>query len=290
MRTILSICIAAAVAVIAYSGVAEASPCQGPAKTVQTSSAKYGPDSTFEALDAYVPAATSGEPVVLFAHGGGWSRGDKAQYRELGQAFAACGVAFIALNYPLAPQARADAAAADIDRAVNWAVDNASASTFSRTKIYLMGHGAGAQLVALAALDGKLLTAAGVPTRSISGVVALDGEAYDPSQLAATAEANPSRYAAYMLAFGSDPAQWKQYDCGQFLAAGAPPFLVVHGADDYLTSASYSSGFVDELTRAHDKVTYLQPDGSDYSGVLVNMVRSPDDPVFTAVIRFVSGS
>lgn len=285
----LCACLVAAALLTIAPARARAATCAEPPKTVQTSTAAYGSDTTFEALDAYLPASTSAEPVILFAHGGDWTRGDKAQYRELGQRFAACGIAFMALDYPLAPQAHADAEAADIDKALKWALDGAAGKGYARTKLFLMGHGAGAELVALAALDTKLAASAGVPAGAIAGVIAIDGEAYDPSQQAAAAQADPSRYRSYTLAFGTDPATWKQYDCSQFLKAGAPRFLVVHGVDDNIESAAYSTEFVQELTAADDKVAYLQPDGRDYRGVLVSMVRDPNDPVFGALVNFVSG-
>jgi acetyl esterase/lipase len=288
-RLSLCACLTAAAFVLIAPARARTATCPDPPKTVQTSTAVYGSDTTFEALDAYLPASTSAEPVILFAHGGDWTRGDKAQYRELGQRFASCGIAFIALNYALAPQVHADAQAADVDKAVKWALDNAAAKGYARTKLFLMGHGSGAELAALGALDPKLTTAAGVPAGAIAGVIAIDGEAYDPSQQASAAQTDPSRYRSFTMTFGADSAAWKQYDCSQFLKGSEPRFLVVHGVDDYIESAAYSTAFVQELMGAHDKVTFLQPDGRDYSGVLVSMVRDPNDPVFGALVNFVSG-
>lgn len=289
MRYAAALCFSL-VALAAIPARAAASTCPSPPKAVQTASAVYGSDTNFEALDTYLPAATTNEPVILFAHGGGWTRGDKAQFRTLGQAFAACGIAFVALNYPLAPQSRADAQAAGIAKAVKWSLDNAAAKGYARTKVFLMGHGAGAQLVTFAAVNSKLLTGAGVPPGGIAGVIALEGEGYDPSQSAAAAAANPARYRSFAMAFGSDTSQWKQFDVSQFLKGSEPRFLVVHGVDDYLASGVASQALVAGLTRAHDGVTYLQPEGKDYSGVLVDMTRTPDDPVMAAIVRFVSGT
>jgi len=283
-------CLVAAALALILRAPAGAATCPDPPKTVQISTAVYGTDATFEALDAYLPGLTSAEPVILFAHGGDWTRGDKAQYRELGQRFASCGIAFMALNYPLAPQAHADAEAADIDRAVKWALDNAATKGYARPKLFLMGHGAGAELAVLAALNAKLAATAGVPAGTIAGVIAIDGEGYDPSQQAAAAQADPSRYRAYAAAFGDDPATWNQLDCSQFIKGTEPRFIVVHGVDDTIASLAYSTAFVQELKDAHDRVIFLQPDGRDYRGVLVSMVRDPLDPVFGALVNFVSGS
>lgn len=289
MRYLAVICLLLAAVRVAPAR-ADTAPCPVRAYAVQTANATYGSDTTFEALDLYTPTGLTNEPIIVFVHGGNWTRGDKSQYRALGQTFAACGIALIALNYPLAPQAHADAQAADIDRALKWALDNAAAKGYAPTKLYIMGHATGAELATLAAVDPKTLSAAGVTAGAIAGVIPLDGAGFNPSGQAADATSNPTRYRSYMAAFGADPAQWQQYDCSQFFKGALPRFLVVHGVDDYLAPESQSQQLVDQLTRAHAKVTYLQPDARDQDGVLVDLVRVPDDPTFAAIVRFAGGT
>ena len=271
--------------------LADAQPCPAKAYAVQTASAVYGSDTTFEALDLYTPAGLTGEPVVVFVHGGNWTRGDKSQYHALGQTFAACGIALVALNYLLAPQVKAEAQATDVDRALKWALDNATAKGYASTKVFLMGHGSGAELATLSAVDDKTQSAAALAKPSaIMGVITLDGTGFNPSGQAADAGTNPTRYRSYMAAFGADPKQWQQYDCSQFFTGKLPRFLVIHGVDDYLAPESQSALLVDQLTRAHAQVSYLQPDARDQDDVLVDLVRVPGDPTFSAIVHFVSGS
>ena len=52
----------------------------------------YGPDPRHR-LDLYLPTAAPGPaPVVVFFYGGSWTRGERADYRFVGEALAASGI------------------------------------------------------------------------------------------------------------------------------------------------------------------------------------------------------
>ena len=69
----------------------------------------YGPQARHR-LDVYAPASAApsgGHPVVVFFYGGSWNRGERADYRFVGEALAARGVLTPRdLNQPAAAGAR----------------------------------------------------------------------------------------------------------------------------------------------------------------------------------------
>lgn len=268
---------------------APAVACESAAMTDKYS-AVYGSDENSEGVDVYYPDGAKGEPLVVFVHGGAWTRGDKSEYEAIGRAFAECGMAFAIVNYRHAPAAHPDEQAAEVAKAVKWLRDRAGADTFARNKIFLFGHSAGAEIVALAVAGGDhILTKAGLESNDIAGVVAMDGSGYDPYSETRGIGMRPFRLYAFDSAFGSDPAKWKPYDVGQYLTGKEPPILVLHAAWDSIAPEFESAYFVDELKKAGDVVTYLKLPERDHFGVLSHMSDGTDDPTFATVERFIMG-
>ena len=167
----------------------------------------YGADAK-QKMDLLVPANATRAPLLLFVHGGGWSIGDKRAGAGVKAAhFTSSGWAFASANYRLVPQASVEQQAADIAAAIAFARAHAAENGLDPDKIVLMGHSAGAHLVALIGTDPRYLAAAGVPMSAVKGVVLLDGAGYD----IAGQMARPGNPVAgmYDAAFGKDPARQK---------------------------------------------------------------------------------
>ena len=178
----------------------------------------YGADAA-QKLD-FVPAAGAAKaPLLVFVHGGGWSIGDK-RGAEAAKAehFTHEGWAFTSLNYRLVPGATVEQQAADIASALAWLRGHAAELGIDPDRIVLMGHSAGAHLVALVGTDTAFLARAAVPLASVRGEVLLDGAGYDVAkQMAAPGNVVGPMYAA---AFGHDPK--RQAALSPTLQAAAP--------------------------------------------------------------------
>lgn len=167
----------------------------------------YGSDAR-QKLDYWAASGNPNAPLLVFVHGGGWSKGDKATgtgtkpifYNEIGHAFAS-------LNYRLVPEATVEQQAADIASALAYLRSNAERLGFDANRITLMGHSAGAHLVALVSSDTRYLDAAKVPVSAVKGAILLDGAGYDvPKQMAYPGNRVQEMYGA---AIGNDPARQK---------------------------------------------------------------------------------
>lgn len=187
----------------------------------------YGKD-VLQVLD-YWPAGTEKAPLVIFVHGGGWKRGskDNATGAEKAAHYHSLGYAFASINYRLVPDATVEQQAQDVADAVAYLRGRAGALGFDPGRILLMGHSAGAHLVALVGTDMGYFTTAGLKPDAVKGIIPLDGAAYDvPRQMA-----GGGRFMAgtYEQAFGTDPARQKALSPA--LHAGqpnAPSFLILH--------------------------------------------------------------
>jgi arylformamidase len=106
-----------------------------------------------QALDLYLPEQDAGDreprPVVLFVHGGAWRRGDKSMVGDKPAAFVGQGYAFASANYRLADTVSPREQAQDVAEAVRWLHGHGGEYGCDPNRIFLMGHSAGAHLVAL---------------------------------------------------------------------------------------------------------------------------------------------
>ena len=96
--------------------------------------------------DVAVPKGTGPHPVVIYLHGGGWSFGSPASFRELGMQFAAAGDLTINLGFRLAPEHPFPAALEDTAFAVGWASANARRWNGDGGRIAIGGDSSGANL------------------------------------------------------------------------------------------------------------------------------------------------
>lgn len=112
----------------------------------------YGKDP-MQVLDIYVPseAAQQPRPVLVFVHGGGFTRGDKhgAFYPDNITAWAARqGMLGVNINYRLAPGHSWPAGAGDLADALAWVRSHVAQYGGDSDRIILWGHSAGANHVA----------------------------------------------------------------------------------------------------------------------------------------------
>ncbi len=168
-------------------------------------------------------------PLIVFVHGGGWSKGskDNATGRAKAEHYPAQGYAFASIDYRLVPSATVEQQAADVAASVKALLDKAGELGIDRTKVVLMGHSAGAHLVALVGTDEQYLRGAGLTLRDIDGVVPIDGAAYDVARQ--IADAGPRMRQTYTAAFGTDPARQMALSPISYVAPpNAAAFLLPH--------------------------------------------------------------
>lgn len=177
----------------------------------------------------YWAAKAPGAPLVIFVHGGGWKHGDKGNATGAAKVTHLLdqGYAVASINYRLVPDATVEEQAADVASATAWLIGNAGKLGHDPRRVVLMGHSAGAQLVALVGTDPRYLAAAGLSVDAVRGILALDGAAYDiATQMTEGPQIMQSIYAE---AFGTDPARQKALSPTlQAAAPNAPAFLLLH--------------------------------------------------------------
>jgi len=182
----------------------------------------YGPDPQHR-LDVYAPGRAPAEPrpIVVFWHGGRWLSGDKTDYRFVGAALTELGFVAVVPNYRHYPDVKMPGFMDDAARAGHWAAAHAGEFGADPHRLFLMGHSAGAHMAALVTLDSRYFGAAGQRAPPIAGVIGLSGP-YDFLPLREE----------YMQEMFGPPDIYPESQPINFVRAGAPPMLLVHGVRD----------------------------------------------------------
>ena len=193
-----------------------------PAGTRVVRDVAYGGDPR-QRFDVYAPPHAQGAPVIVMVHGGGWRRGDKAMSGVVANKVAHWvpqGVVVISVDYRLLPDASPLVQAQDVARALALAQRRAAEWGGDPDRFVLMGHSAGAHLVALLAARPELAKAQGA--RPWRGTVSLDSACLDVVQTM-----RGPHFRLYDEAFGSDPAVWLAASPLQQMHAAPAPLLLV---------------------------------------------------------------
>ncbi len=168
-----------------------------------------GIDPKLLSLDIYYNNSVNNrKPIVIWVHGGGWCTGDKSnQIDNKVNLFRSMGYLFVSVNYRLSPypyelnndnRIKYPTHNRDIADAIKWITDNIDKYGGDNSKIVLLGHSAGAHLVAITGINSVFLKDVGLNLNSIKGVAVIDTEGYNVTK---KVQENNS---LYINAFGTD--------------------------------------------------------------------------------------
>jgi arylformamidase len=104
----------------------------------------YGP-TLMERLDIF-PVASKGAPVVIYHHGGAWTRSDKDQCSYIAPGLVAAGVNVVVPDFALAPKASLDEIVRQNRSAIAWVWHNAEEYGWDRNNIHSLGHSSGGHI------------------------------------------------------------------------------------------------------------------------------------------------
>ncbi len=253
-------------AVVLAGGCARAQPAAAPAGVHVEADLAYGSDPA-QRLDAYLPAHPPGprgsSPLLVMVHGGGWRRGSRSASgvvdAKVAHWVARRGCVLVSVGYRLVPQVNVLQQAQDVARALAFVQQQAARWGADPDRLVLMGHSAGAHLVALLGAAPSLALAQGA--RSWRGTVALDSAALDTVALM-----RRRHLPLYDRAFGEDPAWWSQVSPTARLAVGATPFLLVCSATRRDDACGQSQAFA-EAARAVGAQASVLPQPLDHGRI-----------------------
>jgi acetyl esterase/lipase len=237
-----------------------------------------------QSLDVYSPPDGKDHPVIVWIHGGGWSKGDKASLQQKPQAFVDKGFVLVSVNYRLVPAVTVKDLMADLAQSVRWVRDHAAEHRGDPNSLIIMGHSAGAHLAALLCTDDRYLKAADVPMTSLKGCVPLDVSAYDIPKRIHDVDDGISK--TFKTIFGTEEAAQREVSPVHYVSKdkGIPPFLILHVAsrDDTKAQAHWLAG---KLIESNIAARVVAAEGKTH-GTISSDLGGADDPPTLELWKF----
>jgi acetyl esterase/lipase len=241
----------------------------------------YGEDPR-QRLDVYKPVPQlDSSPIVVFFYGGSWKGGERGDYRFVANALTSRGYIAVLPDYRVYPEHLFPDFVEDGAEAVRWALEHAAELGGDLKRVYLMGHSAGAHIVAMLTLDEHFLMNAGVPNGSLAGTIAIAGPyAFYPSK---TANIAPIF------------AELTDEDLARpvaFVDGSEAPLLLLHGEEDTTVLPANTIELADAVRNAGGSVTQSFYPGIGHFKILLTLSgRLPNyAPVLSDVAAFIDGT
>lgn len=227
-------------------------------------------DNPRQQLDVYQPvtAETGGKrrPVVVFFYGGAWQEGSRKDYLFVAEALTQRGYLVVVPDYRVYPEVRYPEFLNDGAAAVAWTAANVDRYGGDPSRIFLMGHSAGAHIAAMLALDNVYLDAHKVPRAAVKGLIGLAG----PYDFLPLTEPN------VIALFATEPnlalTQPIHYVSGLPVQT-TPPILLMHGDDDKRVYPKNSINLNRRLREAGARVELDLLPGVSHTEIIAKFTR-----------------
>jgi arylformamidase len=227
-------------------------------------------------LDVFA-APGSGNPVMLFIHGGWWRSRTKEEFAFVVPAYVAAGISVVMVEYPLVPSVTLDALVECARQALIWTHRNASSFGGDANRIHVTGHSAGGHLTAM--LMSTDWTARQLPLDLIKSGAALSG-LYDLA---------PVRLCYINADTRLDPAGVVRNSPIAHLPARSGPLILAVGGKETNEFRRQQEIYAHAWHRAGLPLAIV-PLPSDQHYSIVDRFAGPAGPLFDAVKRQIFGT
>jgi acetyl esterase len=248
----------------------------------------YGEDERHR-LDVFVPAKrpSSGMPVVVYFHGGGYVAGNRSPlpgliYDNVPTFFARNGVIGVNATYRLAPQHQWPSGGEDVGRVVKWLAENVSRYGGDPKRIFIMGQSAGATHVATWTFMEKVHGAGGP---RVAGAILLSGvyAALHPEYSSEPPRENQFAY------YGKDVDKWADMAPFAHVKKGHPPVFMVTSEYEPYPFVWPQAALVSALVKCDRRMPWfrMMPDNNHVSSAM--MINSEADELGPDLLAFIGG-
>jgi len=229
-------------------------------------------DAERQQVDLYLPEGKKDFPVLVYVHGGGWSKGDRKAGAKVGKTLAGEGIGVVSVGYRLSPAVQHPAHVEDVAQAFAWTYQNIGKYGGNKNALFVSGHSAGGHLAALLATNAAYLKKYNLSPKNIKGCLPVSG-------VFAVGGQNEKIW-------GKDPEGWTQGSPLKNVSKDCPPFLIIYAEKDGKMFHTQAKELADLLKKAGVEATYREMEGRDH-GSVISLVNQNGDATRELMLEFI---
>ncbi|HEV7300540.1 MAG TPA: alpha/beta hydrolase [Tepidisphaeraceae bacterium] len=230
----------------------------------QNNGISYG-QAARQKLDVYQPGSQKkGAPIVVFFYGGGWQNGQRTDYRFVAEAFTSYGYVTVIPDYRLYPEVTFPAFVVDGAMALRWVQENAARFDADPSRIFLVGHSAGAHIAALLMYDESYLNDVGFDRAALRATAGISGP-YDFKATGFYEQIFPQQ---------DDPQTRRDFNPIYYVDGSEPPMLMLQGTDDKLVEQGNAIRLAKRVRAQGGQARHLRFRGGNHSDTVLSLAWS----------------
>lgn len=231
----------------------------------------YGP-SEDEKLDIFTTDKANA-PVVVFIHGGAWTRQSKEMVSYPAEAFVAAGAHYVAINFGLVPAVSLDEQVRQARASIAWVYKNAADFGADPEQLYVVGHSSGAHVTGMTIVT-DWDTEFGVPRNVIKGAMSYSG----------MYELEPVRLSARNEYLHLDDGAVDRNSSIRRIPSDGPPLIIGSGSGEHEEFQRQSKVFAEAWREAGLSCEEINLPGLNHFDVSFEFV-DPKSPSMIAMLK-----
>lgn len=241
-------------------------------------------------LDVYSPDAGANRPVLIFVHGGGWSKYNKQLFAPAAMKLLPEKMVVVIPDHTKHPHAKYEQMTREIAAVLSWTLENIEQYGGDSKQVVICGHSSGGHLVGLAVMDQRFLRAYGHTADEVQGVVYISS-GYDLHEQytyeLAKSDNKGTDLMETMIGIAGKIENFSAASPINYVRNDLPPTLIIHGDADQTIPVSQATEFHAALQKAGVPSELKIHPGRGHSEILLGALTEERPRIVADISDFV---